>query len=207
MASVHLLDIMTPERVAAFLLFAVVAAGTPGPSNLLLTATGARVGVVRGLPALLGVSLGMGAMMLTVAFGLGSAVLASRAVLRALNVGGAAFLLWLAWKIATAPASGAAAERGAVGFLGAAAFQWINPKSWLVCAGAAGTYLDGAAGGAVAQAGALGALFALASLPCCLVWLAFGAGAQRLLRTERARRAFNVAMGLLLAGSVVLIAR
>ena len=54
-------SIMTPEQVVAFLLFAVAAAGTPGPSNLLLTATGAGVGVLRGLPCLLGVALGMGA--------------------------------------------------------------------------------------------------------------------------------------------------
>jgi threonine/homoserine/homoserine lactone efflux protein len=50
-------------------------------------------------------------------------------------------------------------------------------------------------------------LFVLASLPCCFVWLAFGATAQRFLRTERARHAFNIAMGALLAGSVVLIVR
>ncbi len=89
--------------------------------------------------------------------------------------------------------------------LGAAAFQWINPKSWLVCASAAGAYLNAESGSALAQAMAFGALFILASLPCCFVWLAFGAAAQRLLRTQRARRTFNVAMGVLLAGSVVLI--
>lgn len=60
-------------------------------------------------------------------------------------------------------------------------------------------------GNALLQAMAFGALFVVASLPCCFVWLAFGATAQRLLRTERARRAFGIAMGLLLAGSVVLI--
>src|SRR5690554_4744704 len=135
---------MTPEQAAAFLLFAVVAAGTPGPSNLLLTATGARVGVLRGLPCLFGVTLGMGLMMAVVAFGLGSVVLASPGLLRALNWIGAAFLLWLAYRIATAGRGGAAAEHGKrpVGFVGAAAFQWVNPKSWIVCAGAAGTYLD-----------------------------------------------------------------
>jgi threonine/homoserine/homoserine lactone efflux protein len=127
-------------------------------------------------------------------------------VLRVLNWPGAAFLLWLAWKIATAGPSDAAAGRKPVGFIGAAAFQWINPKSWLVCASAAGTYLTAASGSALAQALAFGALFILASLPCCLVWLAFGATAQRVLRTDRARRTFNVAMGVLLAGSLVLIA-
>ena len=76
---------MTPEQAVAFVLFAVVAAGTPGPSNLLLTATGASVGIVRGLPCLLGVGVGMGVMMFVVAFGLGSVVLASPMVLRALH--------------------------------------------------------------------------------------------------------------------------
>lgn len=198
---------MTPEQTVAFLLFATAAAGTPGPSNLLLTATGAHVGVLRGLPCLFGVTIGMGGMMFVVAFGLGTVVLASPIVLRALNWIGAAFLLWLAWRIATAGHSAAAAGRKPVGFIGAAAFQWINPKSWLVCASAAGAYLDAGSGSARAQAMAFGALFVLASLPCCFVWLAFGATAQRLLRTERARRAFNIAMGALLAGSVVLILR
>jgi threonine/homoserine/homoserine lactone efflux protein len=198
---------MTPERALAFVVFAMVAAGTPGPSNLLLTATGAQVGILRGIPALLGVSLGMGVMMLTVAYGLGRVVLAHPDLVRALNWLGGAFLLWLAWKIATAKGGDAGAARKPVGFVGAAAIQWINPKSWLVCASAAGTYLAAGSGSPLAQATAFGGLFTLASLPCCLVWLAFGAAAQRLLRTERARRIFNVAMGALLAASVVLIVR
>jgi threonine/homoserine/homoserine lactone efflux protein len=196
---------MTSEQAVAFLIFAVVAAGTPGPSNLLLTATGASVGVLRGFPALLGVSVGMGVMMFAVAFGLGSAVVANPTALRALNWVGAAFLLWLAWKIATAAGGASVAGGRPVGFTGAAAFQWVNPKSWLVCASAAGTYLHAGSGSAWAQATALGGLFVLASLPCCFVWLAFGASAQRLLRTPRARRLFNIAMGVLLGGSVVMI--
>lgn len=198
---------MTPDQAVAFLLFAVVAAGTPGPSNVLLTATGARVGIARGLPALIGVSLGMGAMMFAVAFGLGSVVVANPALLRALKWLGAAFLLWLAWKIASARGGGEAGDARPVGFTGAAAFQWVNPKSWLVCASAAGTYLAAGAGSALAQAAALGGLFVVASLPCCFVWLAFGAVAQRWLRTPRAQRAFNVTMALLLAASVALVVR
>lgn len=197
--------IMTPEHAVAFLLFSLVAAGTPGPSNVLLTATGATVGVMRGVPCLLGVGFGMGTLMFVVAFGLGTIVLANPLVLRALNWVGAAFLLRLSWKIATADTRAASAERQPVGFAGAAAFQWVNPKSWLVCASAAGTYLTASSGTALVQAAALSALFVVAALPCGAVWLAFGAAAQRLLRTPRARRIFNTAMGALLAASVVLI--
>src|SRR5262245_22090840 len=205
MIGAHPSDIMTSEQVAAFLLFAVAAAGTPGPSNVLLTATGAQVGVPRGVPCLLGVTVGMGVMMFAVAFGLGSVVALTPAALRPLNWLGAAFLLWLSWKIATAGSSPAAPAARPVGFTGAAAFQWINPKSWLVCASAAGAYLHPGSANALAQAMALGALFVLASMPCCFAWLAFGAVAQRLLRSDRARRTFNIAMGALLAGSVGLI--
>ena len=200
-------SIMTPEQVVAFLLFAVAAAGTPGPSNLLLTATGAGVGVLRGLPCLLGVGLGMGAMMFVVAFGLGRVVFSHPGVLRAASWIGAAFLLWLSWKIAASGSADAAAGKKPVGFVGAAAFQWINPKSWLVCASAAGLYLQAAAGSALQQAAALALLFVLAALPCCFVWLALGATAQQVLRTARSRRVFNIVMAALLAASVVLIVR
>jgi threonine/homoserine/homoserine lactone efflux protein len=194
---------MTLEQAGAFFLFSVAAAGTPGPSNALLTATGANVGVRRGLPCLLGISLGMGVMMFLVAFGLGSVILRHPLILEGVRWCGAAVLGWLAWKIATAGRGGGAAAGPPVGFVGGAAFQWINPKSWLVCASAAATFLDERAGSALGQSAAFGLTFVLASLPSCFPWLAFGAVLQRLLRSERARRIFNAAMGALLAASVI----
>ena len=92
---------MTIDQAIAFFVFSVVAAGTPGPSNALLTATGANVGVLRGLPALFGVAAGMGLMMFVVAFGLGSVILDNPMVLTGVKWCGAAVLCWLAWKIAT----------------------------------------------------------------------------------------------------------
>jgi threonine/homoserine/homoserine lactone efflux protein len=195
---------MTPQQAVSFFLFSVAAAGTPGPSNVLLTATGAQVGVLRGLPCLFGVALGMAVMMFVVAFGLGSVILGNPLVLRGIKWAGAAVLIWLAWRIATAHRAGSGPGGKPVGFLGAAAFQWGNPKSWLVCASAAATFLDQGAGSALGQSAALGLVFVLACLPSCFPWLAFGAVLQRVLRSERAHRIFNVAMGTLLAASVIL---
>jgi threonine/homoserine/homoserine lactone efflux protein len=194
---------MTAEQAIAFFLFAIVAAITPGPSNLILTSTGANVGLLRGLPCLGGVAVGMGLMMFLVAFGLGSLVLESPLILQGLKWCGIGFLLWLAWKIATAQRSEATSEKY-VGFWQAAAFQWINPKSWLVSASAVGTYLQAQGSSAFEQSVYFGVLFVLAALPSCFVWLAFGATLQRFLHTERTLRIFNVAMGALLAGSVIL---
>jgi threonine/homoserine/homoserine lactone efflux protein len=195
---------MTREQALAFVLFSFAAAGTPGPSNVLLTATGAQVGVLRGLPCLLGVALGMAVMMFIVALGLGSVILDNALIIRGVKWSGAVVLCWLAWRIATARRADADAEARPVGFLGAASFQWVNPKSWLVCASAVATFLDQGAGSALGQSVAFGLLFLVACLPSCFPWLAFGAVLQRFLRSERAFRIFNGAMGALLAASVIL---
>jgi threonine/homoserine/homoserine lactone efflux protein len=195
---------VTAGQAIAFLLFAVVAAITPGPSNLILMSTGAAVGVLRGLPALVGQVVGMGLMLFVVAFGLGSLVLQSRLILLGLKVCGIGFLLWLSWKIAIAGNSEETDQRVHVGFWQAAGFQWVNPKAWLICAGAVGTYFQAETGGAFGQSVSLALLFTLGALPSCFVWLAAGAGVQRFLRTERASSIFNVAMGALLAGSILL---
>jgi threonine/homoserine/homoserine lactone efflux protein len=195
---------MTAEQALAFVVFATVAAITPGPSNVILTSTGAAVGMLRGLPSVCGVAIGMGVMMFLVAFGLGSLVFQSAIIVQVLKWCGIAFLLWLSWKIATAGRSTATTDKVQVGFWQAAAFQWVNPKAWLVCASAAGTYLQSQAGSAFEQSLFFGVLFILAALPSCFVWLAFGAAIHRLMRTERSVRLFNAAMGALLAGSVLL---
>ena len=137
-------------------------------------------------------------------FGLGSFVLERPMILHGLKWCGIGFLIWLSWKIATAGRSDTTTDKAGVGFWEAAAFQWVNPKSWLVSASAVGTYLHAEAGSAVVQSIYFGTLFVLTALPSCCVWLAFGATIQRLLATERAVRLFNVAMGAMLAGSVLL---
>ena len=196
---------MTLDQIISFAAFSVIASITPGPSNVLLTATGALVGIWRGMACLFGVLAGMGSLMLLAALGLGSVITAFPALLDAMKWLGAAFLLWLSWKIATAPlAVGNDADRAA-GFVTAAAFQWINPKSWLVSTSAVATYLSPDTGNALAQSFVFAMVFVISALPSCFIWLSFGAGMDRLLRSERAARLFNAAMGLALAASVLFI--
>src|SRR4029453_10712265 len=151
----------------------------------MLTAAGANAGVLRGLPCLLGVVTGMGAMMLLVPLGLGSLGLRGGRVLRALHWGGAPVLLWLGWKIPGSSRLESKPGGNPVGYRGAAAFQWINPKSWLGRAGAAGTFLSADGGSAIAQSALLGGLFIVGALPSCFLWLAFGAAVQRILHDPR----------------------
>ena len=114
---------MSPDQVVAFVLFAFVAAVTPGPSNIVLASVGANVGVWRGLPCLGGVTIGMGLMIVLVALGLGSLVLQYPIVMAGLKWGGIGLLLWLSWKIATAAHAQGPAASEAVGFWHAAALQ------------------------------------------------------------------------------------
>jgi threonine/homoserine/homoserine lactone efflux protein len=198
--------IMSQQEAIAFFIFAIVAAVTPGPSNVLVMAAGARAGFRGGLPCLAGVVIGMAALMSAATLGLGGFVKAYPASLAILKWGGSIFLLWLAWKVASAPAigssSGAAAPPEAVGFRAALAFQWVNPKSWVVSVSAAGAYAGGGEFGVLERALMLGGLFALAAAPSCAAWLAFGASMQRWLTNERRSRVFNMGMGLALVGSV-----
>jgi threonine/homoserine/homoserine lactone efflux protein len=174
----------------------------------MLTAAGAQAGIRKGLPCLLGVTTGMGLMMFLVPLGLGSVVLTHPLLLAVLHWGGAAVLLWLSWKIATSSA-GVDSLPGAnsLGFVSAAIFQWVNPKSWLVSASAAGTFLSPQAGSPLGQSAWLGGLFVIAALPSCFLWLVFGAAIQRLLHEPRRLRVFNIVMGVLLALSIGLMIR
>jgi threonine/homoserine/homoserine lactone efflux protein len=201
-----------PAQLAAFVTFAAVVAGTPGPSNTLLTAIGARAGIRHGLPSLLGQVTGMGAMLFAITLGLGNVILAHPLVLQVLKWGGAAMLCWMAWRIATAGHAEAAtnAPSGSPsgspkGFLGMAAFQWVNPKGWLVSIAAVATFLNRDAGGALAQAAVFAILFTLVALPSCSPWLAFGAVLHRFLRTPRAWRVLNGVMAALLAASTIVL--
>jgi threonine/homoserine/homoserine lactone efflux protein len=196
---------MNLEQFIAFVLFVFVTSITPGPNNVMLTATGANVGVRRGLPHVFGVALGFALMIFLVAAGIGSALLESPGAMRVLRVGGVAILFWLAWKIASAGRARNGMRVRPISFLEAAAFQWVNPKGWLICAAAVGSFLHTEEGGAILQAALFGATFIAVGTPCMLVWLGFGATMQRFLQTERALRGFNIAMGLLLAGSVFVL--
>jgi threonine/homoserine/homoserine lactone efflux protein len=193
-----------PAELIAFVTFAAVVAGTPGPSNALLTAIGARAGVRRGLVSLLGQVSGMGAMLFAITLGMGGVILAHPLVLQVLKWAGAAVICWMAWRIAAA-GDAEGVTNAPRGFLGMAAFQWVNPKGWLVSIAVVATFLNRHAGSAPAQAAILAILFTLVALPSCFPWLAFGAAVQHFLQAPRARRIFNGAMAALLAGSAILL--
>ena len=201
------------EQYLAFAIFAFVASVTPGPNNVIMTATGARVGIVGGLPALFGIAIGFALMIFVLTLGLGTAILLQPTALTVLRVCGIAMLLWLAWQIAFAPVALMDADAESpkrfsiarpVGFAGAAAFQWLNPKAWVITASVISAYMT-VERPPLAQAVAFAAIFLIAGLSGCFPWLAFGAVIRRWLTTPKTARIFNYTMGLLLVATILLI--
>jgi threonine/homoserine/homoserine lactone efflux protein len=194
---------MRLEPILAYIVFSIVTSVTPGPNNVMLTATGANVGIRRGLPHMFGISLGFGLMLFLLTAGIGTALTENATLMLSLKIVGIAVLLWLSWKIATAGRAKGAERERPIGFLGAVAFQWVNPKAWLIAAGSVSFLQPDIP--PLLQAAFFGLTFAVLGTPCMLLWLAFGAAMQYVLRTDRALRTFNIAMGALLAATVPLL--
>ena len=195
-------SLMSLELLAAFIVFAVVALFTPGPNNVMLMASGLNFGLPRTLPHVLGVSLGFALMALLVGLGLGAVFAAYPVLYTVLKYAGAAYLLYFAWMIATAApaAEGADPRRRPLTFLEAAAFQWVNPKGWVIAIGATATYAAVAAFPLNSIVMAL--LFGVVGTLSALLWAWFGSGLQTVLRRAPAVRAFNIVMALLLVASI-----
>lgn len=191
---------MTPEQLLSLAAFAFVTSITPGPNNLMLMASGANFGVRRTLPHMLGVAGGFVFMAVLVGTGLAQAFEAVPALHAALKAASVAYLLYLAWRIATAPPPGDAARAGKpMTFLAAAAFQWVNPKAWAMALTAVSVYAPSqTAAGIVAVA----VVFGLVNLPSVGAWAVLGQGMRRVLTNPRRMRAFNVAMAVLLVASL-----
>jgi threonine/homoserine/homoserine lactone efflux protein len=193
-----------PELLLPLAAFAVSTSITPGPNNLMLTASGVNFGFRRTVLHMLGIAIGFPVMLVAIGLGLGSVFQAVPEIHDVLRCAGVAYLLWLAWKIATSAApEGEAEPRGRpLGFLEAAAFQWVNPKAWIMAGGAVTTYTS-PAGNVFADVLLIAAVFAAVSLPCVALWTSLGTAAGRLLREPRWLRAFNVSMAVLLVASVL----
>jgi len=193
---------MVSELHWALVMFVVVTLFTPGPNNTMLMTSGLNFGFRRGLPHLWGVALGFAMMVLAVGVGLGAVFQAYPTVYSVLKYAGAIYLLYLAWQIATSgpPEEGEAARGRPITFLQGAAFQWLNPKGWVMAVGGVSTYAAVAAfpNNVLLIAFLFGSLGILSSA----TWLGFGTGLKRLLKSPRAVRAVNIAMALLLVASL-----
>jgi threonine/homoserine/homoserine lactone efflux protein len=196
-----MLFFMSTTLLLSFLTFALVSSITPGPNNVMLMASGANFGFRPTLPHLAGVSVGFAAMVILVGLGLAGIFAAAPWLYEVLRWAGAAYLLFFAYKIATAKGLGSSEAVGRpVTFWQAVAFQWVNPKAWSMILSVITIFAP--PDPTFWHIGLLTLLMFVVGLPCSVVWMTFGVGLKSFLSRPIALRTFNVTMAILLVVSL-----
>jgi threonine/homoserine/homoserine lactone efflux protein len=191
------------ELIAAMAMFAFVTSVTPGPNNMMLLASGLNFGIKRTLPHWLGVSLGHFVMLLLVGAGLESLLKAYPFVYQVMKVVGFAYLLYLAWGVARSGAPERNGEEAVqpITFLGAAAFQWVNPKAWIMAIGYFSNYMPTDATLPFVVLTCM--MFSAINFPSVGLWVWLGAKLEHYLQQNSIRKIFNGTMAVLLIASMV----
>lgn len=195
---------MTLDLISALIAFAFVTSITPGPNNLMLMASGINFGFNRTLPHMMGVAIGFTFMMAMIGIGLKEVFDTFPITYQILKIISAIFLSYLAWKIAnTAPLhqDNNQKESEPLSFIQAAAFQWINPKAWIMAVSAIGTYTP--SGQSFWDMILVALIFGAINLPSVSIWVAMGTQLQRFLNSPLRLKIFNISTALLLILSLV----
>ncbi len=174
---------------------------TPGPNNLMLMTSGVNFGIRRTMPHMMGVALGFSLMVALVGLGLAGIFTRFPALLVGLKWLGAAYMVYLAVKLArAAPVRPGVAGGRPMSFAQAGAFQWVNPKAWIMALTAVATYTNPA--DYTRTVGIVALVFGLVGLPCTASWVLFGTALRQALQRPAVLRAFNLVMGALLIASL-----
>ncbi len=195
------------ELFIAFVVFAAIMFVTPGPNNVMLLSSGLTYGFRRTLPHVAGITIGFAFMVGAVGLGLGAIFIAYPVLQTILRYAGVAYLIYLAGAIALSGpvTSELDNRRGPMGFWGAAMFQWINVKGWVMVIGTITIYAGIASFpfNIIIQI----AVSLLLGAVSCSAWALFGSALRPILTHPVAVRAFNIIMALLLLGSLYPVLR
>ncbi|GAD89713.1 MULTISPECIES: LysE family translocator [Vibrio] len=191
------------ELFSAILLFAFSSTITPGPNNIMMMTSGMNYGVKRSLPHFMGICIGFPTMVVAIGLGLGSLFQWFPTLHDIIKVLGIVYLLYLAWKIASAETDSLSGEKAKpFTFLQGALFQWVNPKAWIMATGAVAAFTSDAMN-IYTQVGLIAGLFLLVAFPCVGMWLVFGSKVRLFLSDPKHQKIFNVCMAILLVLSIV----
>ncbi len=182
--------------------FAFATSATPGPNTLMLLASGVNFGFRKTIPHMMGIGVGFLGLLLCVGFGLGALLEQMPALYLALKFAGGAYLVYLAWRIAMARSIGEGGKAGArpMSFVEAAAFQWVNPKAWVMAIAAMATFTNP---DRLTLSTILVALvFFFVNIPSASIWTVCGAMLREWLSHPTRLKVFNISMAILLVVSL-----
>lgn len=193
---------MSQSLLIAFVMFAAVMFITPGPNNVMLLSSGLTYGFRRTLPHVAGITIGFAFMIGVVGLGLGTIFITYPMLQTILKYAGAAYLIYLAAVIAmSGPVTpGQDNRRGPMTFWGAAMFQWINAKGWVMVIGTVTTYaaIAGFPWNILMQV----VISLLIGIVSCIAWALSGSALRPWLISPRIVRVFNIVMAVLLLASL-----
>lgn len=186
----------------ALVVFAFVTSITPGPNNLMLLASGVNFGFRRTIPHMMGIGVGFLSLLLGVGYGLGAVLEMAPYLYLALKFAGGAYMLYLAYKIATSTSVGQVTDSAAkpMSFMQALLFQWVNPKAWVMAVTAMASYTVHDA--YTLSVLVIGFVFAIINVPSVSSWAAFGSLLRQWLEDPVRLKWFNLTMALLLVASL-----
>ncbi|WP_228199493.1 LysE family translocator [Acinetobacter haemolyticus] len=151
---------------------------------------------------ILGIGFGFGVMVILVGYGIGAALGSSPLLYEILKIIGISYLLYLAYKIYRAGSIKTDTKVDKpLSFMGAALFQWVNPKAWIMAMGAITTYSS--ANSRLVEFVFIGVIFGLVSIPSVGVWAYMGEKLKMIVNHPRKVQLFNTVMALLLVASVI----
>ena len=179
-------------QLLPMMMYCFVMSITPGPNNLMLTASGANFGYRLTLPQVMGCVAGNIALTLVACNGLGQLFVAWPAAQALLRTAGALYLVWLAWRLAQARLGDAQALRPLT-FMEGVMFQAFNPKSWIRAITIASVFMPAGVDPLVAGL-AVSGIGAVVGFPCISMWALFGVAMRGVLADPRRQRVFNLAM-------------
>lgn len=182
------------------LLTSLAIMGSPGPATISLTAAGSAWGVRRCAPYLAGVITGTAAVLGAVAAGITATLLTVPALRAGLTVISIAYIVWLAYHIATASPATAETNTGSPPSLAGGILLGIaNPKAWIAISAvfASARLAPTPLIDAVAKTLAL----TLMAIFICTVWLLAGASLAPVLRDPRRSQIMNITLAVILVGA------
>jgi threonine/homoserine/homoserine lactone efflux protein len=189
-----------------FITYTFVMSITPGPNNVMLTASGANFGFRRTVPHILGIGFGFVVQLLAVCAGLSALFDRWPALQSALALVGAAYLLYLGWRMLRLEGAAARISTRPVSMLEGALFQFLNPKAWVMSLSAAALFLPQQLP-PLARGVYMAGIMEGIGVPCMTVWALFGSSLRSFIGAPRGRRVFNLAMALALATTAVMMVR
>ena len=193
---------MSLVTLFSFIIYCFVTSVTPGPNNIMLASSGITFGFKRSIPHILGIGFGFGLMVILVGLGLGTLLSSSPILFTSMKILGIAYLLYLAYQIYKSDSINTqTSQNKPLSFLGAALFQWVNPKAWIMIMGAVTTYTS--AQSTIELFLFIGFIYGFVSIPSVGVWAYIGESFQRFANNPKKIKWFNQTMAILLVISVI----